>query len=127
VNSQEEDKFVTKLRSLTLDLVDGSHHGAVLLIGIDENGPLTIIEGNHRMAAASLIAPSDVHDRFRFLCGFSPRMNECCWYQTDLGTLWRYARNLIPHLLDDQEVVLAQGPGGDLECQAHTNGANLAT
>jgi len=41
------------------------------------------------------------------LCGFSPRMNECCWYQTDLSTLWRYFRNYFTHLFENQDVVIA--------------------
>jgi hypothetical protein len=89
-------------------VANGVDHSSVLLIGIDESGPLTIIEGNHRMAAASLVAPDAIHRRFRFLCGLSPRMNECCWYQTDLSTLWRYFRNYFTHLFENQDMVIAQ-------------------
>jgi len=45
------------------------------------------------MTAAALVSPETVHQRFRFLCGFSPRMEQCCWYQTNASTLFRYARN----------------------------------
>ena len=81
---------------------------AVLLNGIDETSPLTIIEGNHRMAAASLVFPDDIHRRFRFLCGFSPRMTECCWYQTDFSTLLRYARNFITYWLEEPPDVIIE-------------------
>src|SRR6266699_1044979 len=107
VGSNSPEKYVAKLRSLSSDVANGVDHSSVLLIGIDESGPLTIIEGNHRMAAASLVAPDAIHRRFRFLCGFSPRMNECCWYQTDLSTLWRYFRNYFTHLFENQDVVIA--------------------
>jgi O-antigen/teichoic acid export membrane protein len=107
VKSDDSDSFAIKLRSLSSSLAEGEDHSAVLLIGIDENSPLTIIEGNHRMAAASLVSVFDIHRRFRFLCGFSPRMTECCWYQTDLSTLWRYARNYWTHLFEDQDLVIA--------------------
>ncbi|HEV2730048.1 MAG TPA: hypothetical protein VGV15_08450 [Terriglobales bacterium] len=108
VGSNSPEKYVAKLRSLSSDVANGVDHSSVLLIGVDETAPLTIIEGNHRMAAASLVAPDEIHRRFRFLCGFSPRMNECCWYQTDLSTLWRYFRNYFTHLFEDQDVVIAQ-------------------
>ena len=108
VGSHRRNDFIDKLRSLSSGLAKGEDHNAVLLIGIDETQPLTIIEGNHRMAAASLVSPFDLHRRFRFLCGFSPRMTECCWYQTDLSTLWRYAKNYWTHLFEDQELVIAQ-------------------
>jgi hypothetical protein len=45
------------------------------------------------MTAAALASPDSVHKRFRFFCGFSPRMEECCWYQTNPSTLFRYASN----------------------------------
>jgi O-antigen/teichoic acid export membrane protein len=108
VGSNSPEKYVAKLRSLSSDVANGVDHSSVLLIGIDESGPLTIIEGNHRMAAASLVAPDAIHRRFRFLCGLSPRMNECCWYQTDLSTLWRYFRNYFTHLFENQDMVIAQ-------------------
>jgi len=108
--SRPSDPFVTKLRSLSAELEGSQHPGqdssAVLLIGIDESSPLTIIEGNHRMTAATLVSPQDVHLRFRFLCGFSPRMMECCWYRTNLPTLWRYAMNTITYIFEDHQVVI---------------------
>ena len=109
VGSHPSDTFVAKLRSLSDELASAPEHdSSVLLIGLDEEGPLTIIEGNHRMAAASLVSPQDIHLRFQFLCGFSPRMNECCWYQTDLSTLWRYARNFVAYLFEDPDIVIEQ-------------------
>src|SRR5205823_244976 len=46
VRSNANDTFVTKLRSLSNQLPNGLDANAVLLIGIDETSPLTIIEGN---------------------------------------------------------------------------------
>jgi O-antigen/teichoic acid export membrane protein len=109
VESAPADPFVVKLRSLATKFENTpGPFSSVLLIGIDDTGPFTIIEGNHRMAAASLVAPGEVHRRFRFLCGYSPRMTECCWYQTDLATLWKYARNFMTYLLDDHDVIIQQ-------------------
>ena len=61
--------------------------GSVLLIGINENEPLTVLDGNHRLVASMLTSPRRT-ERLRFLCGFSPRMTECCWYETNFATLF---------------------------------------
>ena len=68
--------------------------GAVLLIGLNESEPLTVLDGNHRLVAAMLETPNRL-DNLRFLCGLSPRMTECCWYNTNLVTLFRYGRNVL--------------------------------
>jgi len=70
--------------------------GSVLLIGLNEKEPLTILDGNHRFVAAILEGKVD---RLRFLCGLSPKMTRCCWYKTNFFTLARYAINLLSHLL----------------------------
>jgi O-antigen/teichoic acid export membrane protein len=75
---------------------DDSLPESVLLIGLNESEPFTILDGNHRFAAAILESKTD---RLRFLCGLSPRMTRCCWYRTNLLTLTRYGGNLLWHLL----------------------------
>jgi O-antigen/teichoic acid export membrane protein len=108
VEAEPSERFAKKLSSLREEFVQSTakRSSSVLLIGVDEMGPLTIIEGNHRMAAASLISPGDVSKHFQFLVGYSPRMTECCWYQTDLSTLIRYARHFATYFLDDHKVVI---------------------
>ena len=81
--------------------------GAVLLIGLSESGPFTILDGNHRLLAAMLATP-DAVDRLRFFCGLSPKMAQCCWYQTNVTTLLRYARNMIRHFVHDPEQELVR-------------------
>jgi hypothetical protein len=76
--------------------------GAVLLIGLSESGPFTILDGNHRLLAAMLANPNAV-DRLRFFCGLSPQMDRCCWYQTNVATLLRYARNMVRYFVHDPE------------------------
>ena len=105
--SHSEDAFIAKLRSLSLEMKQNSEFSSVILITINESTPLTIIEGNHRMTAASLGSPDDVHRRFRFLCGFSPHMAECCWYQTDVSTLWRYAKNTVAYYVKHRRKIAA--------------------
>ena len=97
-----DDEFFRKLRLLTLSVEENLINPAVLLIGVDENGPLTILDGNHRMAAAMLSRPA-VLGRFRFICGFSPQMTRCCWYYTNVNTLLRYLKNLVRYFSYDPE------------------------
>ncbi|MBV8051509.1 MAG: hypothetical protein JOZ80_09995, partial [Acidobacteriaceae bacterium] len=108
--SRSSDAFVSKLLSLSAELTEtgGGARTSVLLIGVDERSPLTIIEGNHRMTAAALVSPLDVHLRFRFYVGFSPQMTGCCWYQTDFSTLWHYAKNSVTWMFEKQDQVLEQ-------------------
>jgi hypothetical protein len=44
--------------------------GAVVLIGINETEPITVLDGNHRLMAAILASPHNI-GRLRFLCGLS--------------------------------------------------------
>lgn len=93
----EPDSFLSELSLLQRQLAKGNVGGSVLLIGIDEDKPLTIIEGNHRMVAAALM-PSPPLQAFRFYCGFSPRMTHCCWYQSSMTNLLHYAGNVLRDL-----------------------------
>ena len=113
--SNSSDAFIDKLRSLSLEMKQDSMFSSVILITIDEATPITIIEGNHRMTAASLGAPEEVHRRFRYLCGFSPHMAECCWYQTDVSTLWRYAKNTVSYYLKHRRQIAAEISAGVLD------------
>jgi hypothetical protein len=103
VESDSSSQFSAKMRSVAADLQDNRVPNSVLLIGVDETGPLTIIEGNHRMAAAMLLSPEAVSQQFRFYCGLSPRMTQCCWYRTDLRTLTHYAGNMLRYILHDRD------------------------
>jgi O-antigen/teichoic acid export membrane protein len=98
-----DDSFLGKLRHLSSSVQENLLHATVLLIGINETGPLTILDGNHRMAAAMLGKSIAVHSRFRFICGFSPSMIRCCWYATNLNTLLRYFKNLVRYFSYDPE------------------------
>jgi len=92
-----DSDFVAKIQAIgrRFDAED-SGLGAVLLIGVNESEPLTVLDGNHRLMAAMLRAHGATH-RLRFICGLSPRMTECCWYRTNLMTLFRYAKNVLTH------------------------------
>ncbi len=76
---------------------------AVLLIGVDDAQPVTVLEGNHRLTAALLASPEILQLRFRVFCGLSPHMSESCWYQTNFANLWRYGRNRARNLFYDRD------------------------
>ncbi len=52
--------------------------------------------------AALLASPEILLSRFRVLCGFSPRMQESCWYDTNLNTLWRYLKHRLRNVVDKE-------------------------
>ncbi|MHB1936580.1 MAG: lipopolysaccharide biosynthesis protein [Acidobacteriaceae bacterium] len=103
-----DDQFLMKLLEIGERLGQERHSiGPVVLIGVSDTEPLTILDGNHRLVAAMLASPSKVN-RLRFLCGLSPRMMECCWYNTNFGTLFRYATNVIRKGLRSPKAELAR-------------------
>jgi O-antigen/teichoic acid export membrane protein len=100
--------FLAKIAAIRdLFIQEDPSFAAVLLIGVNENEPLTILDGNHRLTAALLASPSMLK-RLRFVCGLSPRMTECCWYNTNIGTLLRYGRNMLTHARRNPEAELTQ-------------------
>lgn len=107
IAKHKHNVFIQKLQSLSMELAQDTTYSSIILIAKDEYSPLTIVEGNHRMTAAGLVSPEILHTRFRFLCGFSPRMAECCWYRTDASTLWRYMWNTVAYYLVDRHKVSA--------------------
>jgi hypothetical protein len=105
--SNSRDPFIVKLRSLSIEMAQKQQeYDSVILISINDATPLTIIEGNHRMTAAALVSPDTLPTRFRFLCGLSPHMSECCWYQTDVASLWRYAKNTVAYYARDRRKLI---------------------
>jgi hypothetical protein len=106
--SGQQNRTLQKLSEIACDLREGNVPNAVLLIGIDDRHPLTIIEGNHRMMAAMLSMPESAHQRFRFYCGFSPRMDSCCWHKTDLRSVVRFVQHTIWYLFRDANFILVR-------------------
>ncbi len=103
-----EDTFVKKINAMSECLSNGpADFAAVILIGVNENEPVTVLDGNHRLTAAILASPSRLR-KLRFLCGLSPRMTECCWYNSNLITLFRYGRNVLSHAVRNPESELAR-------------------
>ena len=102
-----DESFLSKIADISNQFLKGNGNcGAVLLIGVNERNRLTVLDGNHRMVAATLTSPGSLKD-LRFLCGLSPRMTECCWYKTNLVNLARYARNVMTNVFRRPEAELA--------------------
>ncbi len=95
--------FVIRVQTLSQQLRSQTDRSAVLLIGVDDSSPLTILEGNHRLTAALLAGPEVFSEHFRTLCGFSPNMSRSCWYETNVPNLWRYAQNRLRNLFYDRD------------------------
>ena len=98
-----DDQFYSKLRLLTESVGTDVINPTVLLIGVDSKGPLTILDGNHRVAAALLNSRRPELTHLRFVCGFSPQMVRCCWYHTNVNTLLRYMKNVLRYFSYDPE------------------------
>lgn len=109
---QPKDPFVAKISGLRRRFREEQNlPGSIILIGLNETEPVTILDGNHRFVAAALEGRLG---NLRFLCGLSPRMTACCWYRTNLLTLARYAGNLLRHLIqrpDAETERLFESPG----------------
>jgi O-antigen/teichoic acid export membrane protein len=101
-----DNPFLAKIAAIRERLQEEeSIPGSVVLIGLNESAPFTILDGNHRFAAAVLEGRTH---QLRFLCGLSPRMTQCCWYRTNVLTLSRYGHNLLRQLTHRPEVELAR-------------------
>ena len=88
-------------------LLDEPGFGPVILIGLNEREPLTVLDGNHRLVAALLASPGSLQ-KLHFLCGLSPRMKQCCWYATNPLTLFRYGSNMVARILRNRESELTR-------------------
>lgn len=86
-----------KIQALLSLMEHEGPRSTVLLIGLDEHQPLTLLEGNHRFVASLLLPPSMMLRRIRIVCGLSPNMEDCCWYKTSLPSLSHYLKNRIKY------------------------------
>ncbi len=99
-------RFVTKISALEEQFREGKRgFGAVILLGQSTEKPVTVLDGNHRLVAAMLSAAGELPG-LRFMCGLSPRMCDCCWYDTNLRALFRYAKNRLIATIRNQRAEL---------------------
>jgi hypothetical protein len=103
-----DEQFLIKITEISKRIAnDKNSFGSLILIGLNKNEPLTVLDGNHRLVAAMLAAPESLQ-KLRFMCGLSPRMMECCWYNTTPGTLFRYGKNILLNMIHKPEAELAR-------------------
>jgi hypothetical protein len=90
---------VAGVKRFSNELAQRQDHSAAVLIGVDDTRPVTILEGNHRFAAALLASPDLLFRQFRVFYGESPSMAGCCWYgPPNTANMARYAVNRLRHL-----------------------------
>jgi hypothetical protein len=90
---------VDAIRSFSRRLACGHDASAVVLIGVDDHAPVTILEGNHRLTAALLASSALLASQFKVFYGASPHMARCCWYGSPtLGKMLRYSLGRLRHL-----------------------------
>jgi len=110
----EPDAFVAKISDICRNLSTDLPKGMIILLGINEHLPVTLLEGNHRFIASLLAGGVSLLENMRIVGVFSPNMEKCCWYKTNLLTLSRCLKNRIKHYWDrdtDLARLLAAGTG----------------
>ena len=89
--------LAAKIHNLRALMRSEGPRSTILLIGVDEAKPATLLEGNHRFVASLLLPREIMLRRLRVVCGFSPGMEKCCWYKTTAVNISRYLKNRIKH------------------------------
>lgn len=90
-----DTRFMAKIADIGRQLSQaGAEVGTIILLGMNERDSLVVLDGNHRLVAG-ISASSCALSKFRFMCGFSSRMTECCWYKTNIATLFRYGSHVL--------------------------------
>jgi hypothetical protein len=97
-NGPDPSPFVLKVQALCSLMQNEGRRSTILLIGLDEVRPVTLLEGNHRFVASLLLPRDAMLRRIRLVCGFSPAMERCCWYKTSFSSLARYLKNRIKYV-----------------------------
>jgi hypothetical protein len=89
--------LAAKIHNLRARMRSDGPRSTILLIGVDETKPATLLEGNHRFVASLLLPREIMLRRLRVVCGFSPDMEKCCWYKTTVLNIAGYLKNRIKH------------------------------
>jgi hypothetical protein len=93
----KSSELLAKIHILRINMQIDGPKSTIVLIGIDEEHPVTLLEGNHRFVTSLLLPREIMLRRLRLVCGFSPSMERCCWYKTDLANLFHYTKNRIKY------------------------------
>ncbi len=124
VEISDVGKTVDDIRDFSRVLAEADDTSAVVLIGVDERSPVTILEGNHRLTAALIASPEVLKSRFRLFFGASPAMVRCCWYgKPTVANMFRYACKRLRHFGNaeaDVARVVAQSKDTKLKLETET-------
>lgn len=115
LKDQDPGALLSKISDIRGKLPTVQLKGLIVLLGIDENNPVTVLEGNHRFIASLLAGGPEAFKNARMVAVFSPHMEKCCWYRTNFLTLSRCLKNRIKHYWDrdtDLARLLAAGSNG---------------
>ena len=99
LEAPQADDFTAKMAAI-YNMQSAHTKGLIIFLGVDENGPVTLLEGNHRFIASLLAPQSNLLAGARMIGVFSPSMEMCCWYKTNFQTLFRCLKNRIQHYWD---------------------------
>ncbi len=119
-NCASPSPLALKIQALLSLMEHEGPRSTVLLIGLDEHRPLTLLEGNHRFVASLMLPPEIMLRRIRIVCGLSPHMEDCCWYKTSLPSLSHYLKNRIKHFWNREADVSRWLPQAETNAQANT-------
>jgi hypothetical protein len=100
LDSKDTSAFAAKMRAVYSHLEANNPKRMIVFLGLDENHPVTLLEGNHRFIASLLVADGSGLNGARTVGVFSPHMEQCCWYKTNFKTLFRCLKNRIQHKWD---------------------------
>lgn len=98
--SSQPGPLALKIKAMATLLQQNGPKSTVMLIGVNEKDPVTLLEGNHRFIASLMLPRELMLGRLRIVCGFSPNMEKCCWYKTNIPTLSHYLKNRIKYFWD---------------------------
>jgi hypothetical protein len=119
-NCASPSPLALKIQALMSLMEHEGPRSTVLLIGLDEHRPLTLLEGNHRFVASLLLPPEIMLRRIRIVCGLSSHMEDCCWYKTSLPSLSHYLKNRIKHFWNREADVSRWLPQAETTAPANT-------
>ncbi len=100
LNRKDNSEFSRKMEAVCAQLGSDDSGKMIIFLGLDENRPVTLLEGNHRFIASLLVPGSQGLPGARLVGVFSPKMEQCCWYKTNFQTLFRCLKNRIKHKWD---------------------------
>jgi hypothetical protein len=126
LKSEDPGLFVNKISDICGKLPSALPKGLIILLGIDEKNPVTVLEGNHRFIASLLAGGPQTFKNARMVAVFSPNMEKCCWYKTNFLTLTRCLKNRIQHYWDRDtdmaRLLAARSKGSSMNAFAEPTG-----